>query len=500
MSLAIAIATTFAATAITIGLIIVAYRLYLHPLASVPGPRLAAVSTIYEAYYDLVRKGQLPWQLKKLHERYGPIVRIGPSEVHIHDPDFVLEHFSGAKMKWDKFAPHRQQLGVPNAVVSTVPHSLHQIRRGAVAPFLSATRVANTYRSVIIANVENVSARLADSKRSGSVIDLRQLFWYMSSDIITEIAFPKGTHLLDVPVLRSDYYHFQKGGQGMLLWFKHLPVLWSIFRSIPPAWMIKLEPQAAIPMKWEAVNKNIAKGILNGEDNCAKDTIIHHLYRSSLPQEEKDLERVWQESMSLVGAGGETVANTICTTIFYILQDRAIHTRLVNELKMVMPIDGRIPPLTALLSLPYLTATVQEGLRKAIGIISRFIRVSPSEPIFYQSYKMPPGTAVSYSTFLVNNSPDIFPEPDKFMPERWLEAENKELTRRRRLVLTLGTGSRRCLGEHLATAEITYVLAILFHRFDFDLYNTTESDVRPRHDSLMPLPMRCSKGIRVRVK
>jgi cytochrome P450 len=386
-------------------------------------------------------------------------------------------------------------------VVSTVPHGLHQIRRGALAPFLSATRVANTYSSVIIANVENVSARLADMKQSGNVVDLRQLFWYMSTDVITDIAFPKGTHLLDVPVLRNDYYNFQKGGQGMLLWFKHFPVLWSIFKSIPPAWMIKLEPQAAVPMRWEVVNKDVAKDILSAKDDCAKNTVIHHLYRSGLPEEEKDLERVWQESMSLVGAGGETVANTICTTIFYILQDRTIHTRLVDELNMVMPEDGQIPPLTALLSLPYLTAIVQEGLRKAIGIISRIIRVSPSEPISYNSYRIPPGTAVSYSTFLVNNSPDIFPEPDKFMPERWLDTDSKELAnRRRRLVLTLGTGSRRCLGEHLATAEITYVLAILFHRFDFELYNTTELDVRPEHDSLMPLPVRSSRGVRVKVK
>jgi cytochrome P450 len=195
------------------------------------------------------------------------------------------------------------------------------------------------------------------------------------------------------------------------------------------------------------------------------------------------------------------VANTISTTIFYILQDRTIHARLVDELNMAMPDDGQIPPLTALLSLPYLTAIVQEGLRKAIGVISRFIRVSPTEPVSYHSYRIPPGTAVSYSTFLVNNSPDIFPEPDKFMPERWLDSDNKELANhRRRLVLTLGTGSRRCLGEHLATAEITYVLAILFHRFDCELYNTTELDVKPERDSLMPLPVRSSRGIRVKVK
>ena len=52
-------------------LAVAGYRWLLHPLAGVPGPKLAALSTFYEIYYDLVLKGQLPWQLKKLHEQYG---------------------------------------------------------------------------------------------------------------------------------------------------------------------------------------------------------------------------------------------------------------------------------------------------------------------------------------------------------------------------------------------------------------------------------------------
>lgn len=47
------------------------YRLYFSPLAKVPGPKLAAITQGYEIYFDLIEKARFPWQIKKLHEKYG---------------------------------------------------------------------------------------------------------------------------------------------------------------------------------------------------------------------------------------------------------------------------------------------------------------------------------------------------------------------------------------------------------------------------------------------
>ena len=47
------------------------YRLYLHPLSKIPGPRIAAITSGYEFYYDVLRHGMYIWEIEKMHEKYG---------------------------------------------------------------------------------------------------------------------------------------------------------------------------------------------------------------------------------------------------------------------------------------------------------------------------------------------------------------------------------------------------------------------------------------------
>lgn len=60
-----------AAAALAYGVGLLVYRLFLHPLAKFPGPRLAAITSFYEGYYEIVLKGQYSRQISKLHDVYG---------------------------------------------------------------------------------------------------------------------------------------------------------------------------------------------------------------------------------------------------------------------------------------------------------------------------------------------------------------------------------------------------------------------------------------------
>ena len=78
------------------------FRLYLSPIASFPGPKLAALTLWYEFYFDVIKRGRYTWKIAELHQEYGPIVRINPYELHIIDPNFYDELYVGhSKRKSD---------------------------------------------------------------------------------------------------------------------------------------------------------------------------------------------------------------------------------------------------------------------------------------------------------------------------------------------------------------------------------------------------------------
>lgn len=134
------------------------YRLYLSPIAHIPGPKLAAITRLYvspssdltpltlpryEAYYDLYLGGKYTFKIIQLHKQYGPIIRISPYEVHVSDPDFydTVYASSASGHRRDKYDWFTKSFGMDDSVFATHQHDLHRVRRSALAPYFSMASV-----------------------------------------------------------------------------------------------------------------------------------------------------------------------------------------------------------------------------------------------------------------------------------------------------------------------------------------------------------------------
>jgi len=105
----------------------------------------------------------------------------------------------------------------------------------------------------------------------------------------------------------------------------------------------------------------------------------------------------------------------------------------------------------------YLTATIQETLRLRPVVVLVIRKLT--EPVEIGGYELPAGASVTPCIHLVHRNPKIYPEPDRFLPERFLDSPPGTYT-----WIPFGGGVRRCLGASFAQFEMAVVLRELVKR------------------------------------
>jgi hypothetical protein len=109
------------------------------PRATSSTPRLTC--TRYEFYCDIVLGGQYIFKIIRMHEEYGPIVRINPYELHVATPGFYQKLYTGPGKRRHRWNWYTEQFGQPESGAATCDHDQHRLRRAPLNPFFSKAAV-----------------------------------------------------------------------------------------------------------------------------------------------------------------------------------------------------------------------------------------------------------------------------------------------------------------------------------------------------------------------
>lgn len=177
-------------------------------------------------------------------------------------------------------------------------------------------------------------------------------------------------------------------------------------------------------------------------------------------------EELHDELITLVFAGHETTGIALAWALYWLLRNPDCMSRLMAEIDTL----GREPLPEALARLPYLDCVVHETLR-----LHPIVPDIPRElvrPLELEGYTIPAGVGVAVATTLVHDRADIYPEPRRFKPERFLERKFSPFE-----YMPFGGGFRRCIGAAFATYEMKIVLGTILSRYRLVLAN--QDEVRP---------------------
>ncbi|PPQ71719.1 hypothetical protein CVT24_007889 [Panaeolus cyanescens] len=425
------------------------YRLYFHPLSHIPGPRIAALTSFYRAFYDIVRDGQWVHHLEYLHSIYGIVVRVGPNELHFNHPAAYGDIYCSGST-FTKDPAMYKCFGSAESVFGQTDFQTAQKRRQALGPLFSRRAILKL-ESDIQKHVNKLVDHLAAYQLAGKSADLYLAFRAVTLDIITSYCFAKTFDAVSFPGFRHPVALTMDATLHLAWVFKHFLFLRK-FVDRCPEW-IGLTLMPGTKGYYDQANQlgsQIDEIMENPSilDKSEHETMYHYFITKSnekagLP----DLNKEWllHEGLNLRFAGSDTTGNACTIAAFYVLRDSRIKAMLVKELEDAWPEIDTPMRYDAFEKLPYLTAVIKEALRLSHGTVTPMPRVAGPDGAIVAGVPVPPGTIVAMGNTLMHHNAEIFPDPMRFLPERWLSApangENLD-----KYLVAFSKGARVCLG------------------------------------------------------
>ncbi|XP_078586162.1 cytochrome P450 2U1-like [Branchiostoma floridae x Branchiostoma japonicum] len=168
----------------------------------------------------------------------------------------------------------------------------------------------------------------------------------------------------------------------------------------------------------------------------------------------------------LFTAGVETTVTTLRWGLLYMVLCPEEQQKVQAELDSILGTDHDVPTLAHRSQLPYTEATIMEILR--IRAIVPLTPHAPNEDTTFRGYDIPSGTQILPILWSAHMDPEFWPDPEKFDPCRFLDADGKLVTRPESF-MPFSTGRRACLGKQLAKMELFLLFSSLLQHFTFKL-------------------------------
>ncbi|PFH57175.1 hypothetical protein XA68_15404 [Ophiocordyceps unilateralis] len=457
------------------------YRLWLHPLAHVPGPRLAAVSNIWYALQ--IRNGRGVELATTLHRKYGEAVRVGPNEVWFNSSEAFDQIYGagGGCEKSDFYLATcltrptldwRLRLHFSDTLDLLSERDMKRYR-------LQRRLIGQVYRASNVAKFEEALDRVLDrvvetlDTQRGADLNLDEWMHVVVVECLGACVLSWSPGMLreqtDCGSLAHSYQGWRrKSVFGLFPLAAKLALLHpEVDRLLGKLWGVTWEKPVGFKNFFPEVNKRVSRRLKtalrpvptkdNRQDLLAD---LIQLHRDKPEFSDKYLKKM---AMTNFGAGHETMASTLTSVLAMIGSHADVLKRAASEIRGT-------PDATKYANasqLQYTRAAIKEAMRLHPVIAMSLPRKAPAGGLGIRGLWLPPDTTVGCSPVALHRNEQIFgPDAASFRPDRWLRGETEGQRMITRCNLSWGGGSRSCPGRQLAQLVVLKVVTRLLDRFD----------------------------------
>ncbi|KAF3175049.1 hypothetical protein TWF788_008521 [Orbilia oligospora] len=461
-----------------------AYRLSpFHPLAKIPTPsRWACMTEWFQYYWNGVQDGKLIFETEKWHRQLGPIIRIGPNEVHINDPTFYNTVFT-ANYTFPVHAPAYNWLGLLDTFIAS-SKSLHRARRGLITTLFSKSSIYKIEEKIRkhtanLVNAINPKFEIIDKDSGilkiergvepGDGINMLKLSRRLTADIISQYLFGESFNLLTSD---KNIYFLQQIIDTMLS-FQQFQFCWPLiygFSFVPASFLDRVMPESlrGFANLAPAIEKHVDALTLNRSKGKKVNEILLEALVEGSTKIQLSRHAIVDDSLAIIAGGIETTGATIAEAFYRASIHPNIQARLHEELVQAFPRKKDEITLAKAEKIKYLIAFLKETLRIAPPVPGRLVRVTPAAGTTYQDTFLPSNTLISMSIYLTHMNEDVYQNPHEFDPQRWVNSD--PTSPQEKYFVPFSKGSRACPAIHLAWAEMIIAIAATFRNYKLRLH------------------------------